>query len=549
LKHSNLFICKNATLSFNKCNNKISGPRGSSDKGSGDDYYYNCRYIYHVDDNNNTIRYRSYNNKYIFYDGIIDHQHHHDYNKNDDNDNNDDDDDLRMNYLDMPLETSNSLSLLAKQSKNNSHHDKKYNFKYGHKHNNSNDEQNLYNSCNEQKEVLFGIDGLKVINKIRVINDDNDRVVVDDDDDDYRINNHHIRKEVNSGKKQASDKISKMKLLLCLTFTYEPNEDHIFGIVHTWGSECDGYLAYSNHTNSKLSIIKANTLKPELYDNMWFKTVLMINSIISSQLINEYQYFLFGGDDLYIIIKNLRSFLLSSKIKNKNKNNPIYIGRIIKQNQYLSYVSGGSGYILNRLSIRILADMLNLSSSPCLPTIHTSMEDVMIAHCLKLVGILPVNYDYLFDIDDDSSNSSVVNNNSIDDDNNNDESNSSNCNDDFREIVNNSNKTCTYNKSSDHYDYKTIQDNKSSFLSGDDDGDDYNHHIYSWFDYDGKEIFHPITPSEAYQGSQEWYINRAMRYKLGDDCCSKYSISFQSIATSFTMRCLDYLIHSNGSNR
>lgn len=185
LKQSNLFICKNATLSFNKCNNK----------GSGDDYHYNYRFIYHVDDNNNTIRYRSYNNKYFFYDGII---AYNDHNKNDDND-----DDLRINYLDMPLETSNYLSLLAKQSKNNSHHDNIYNNKYGHKHNNSNDEQNFYNSCNEQKEVLFGIDGLKVINKIRVINDDNDKVVIVVDDDN-RNNNHHVKKEIdflNSGKK------------------------------------------------------------------------------------------------------------------------------------------------------------------------------------------------------------------------------------------------------------------------------------------------------------------------------------------------------------
>jgi hypothetical protein len=347
-----------------------------------------------------------------------------------------------------------------------------------------------------------------------------------------------------------------MKLLLCLTFTYEPNEDHILGIVHTWGSECDGYLAYSNHTNLKLSIIKANTLKPELYSNMWLKTVLMINSIISSQLINEYQYFLFGGDDLYVIVKNLKSFLLSSKIKNLNKNhsNPLYIGRILKQNHYLSFISGGSGYILNRLSVRILADMLNLPSSPCLPTVQTSMEDVMIAHCLKLAGVLPVNYDDLFDIDKSTVNASVGNSSDKDDDNSrssNSDSDEINCRgNDFKKIINNfsSNNTCNYNESYGNDDCKAIQSKKSSIFCGDDNDDDDDHCVYSWYDYDSKEIFHPITPSQAYKG-ELWLFIISKNYKLGDDCCSKYSISFHPIATSFRMRCFDHLIHSNDQNR
>jgi hypothetical protein len=70
-KQSNLLICKNAALSFYKCNSKITG----------DDYYNNYRYIYHIDDNNNTIRYRSYNNKYLFYDSSIDY-HYYNVNKN-----------------------------------------------------------------------------------------------------------------------------------------------------------------------------------------------------------------------------------------------------------------------------------------------------------------------------------------------------------------------------------------------------------------------------------------------------------------------------------
>jgi len=284
----------------------------------------------------------------------------------------------------------------------------------------------------------------------------------------------------------------------------------------------------------------------------------MINSIISSQLINEYQYFLFGGDDLYVVVKNLKSFLLSSKIKNLNKNhsNPLYIGRILKQNHYLSFISGGSGYILNRLSIRILADMLNLPSSPCLPTLQTSKEDVMIAHCLKLAGVLPVNYDDLFDIDKRIVNASVGNSSDKDDDNSRSSISDSNKinsrGNDFNKIVNNFsiNNTCNYNESNGNDDCKAIKSRKSSIFCGDDDDDDDDddHCVYSWYDYDSKEIFHPIPPSQAYTG-ELWLNKMSKNYKLGDDCCSKYSISFHSIATSFRMRCFDYLIHSNDQNR
>ena len=106
--------------------------------------------------------------------------------------------------------------------------------------------------------------------------------------------------------------------------------------------------------------------------------------------------------------------------------------------------------------------MFLLPNSTCLIHSRTSMEDVMIGHCLLQAGILPLDYkEYMKD--------------------------------------------------------NTIHKNK--------------------------HFFHPITPIEAYQGLQEWYINRIESYDLGSQCCSNYSISFQSIAPPLKMICLDYFIY------
>mgnify|MGYP005992906153 CR=1 FL=1 len=48
---------------------------------------------------------------------------------------------------------------------------------------------------------------------------------------------------------------------------------------------------------------------------MWTKTQLIFNLIATSSLLDDYDYFLLGGDDLFVLIDNLKEFLASDRIK------------------------------------------------------------------------------------------------------------------------------------------------------------------------------------------------------------------------------------------
>ena len=132
--------------------------------------------------------------------------------------------------------------------------------------------------------------------------------------------------------------------LLCLTYTISPNHDAIRKILGTWGSKCDGYLAFSNLSDSSVSAIKVqpNDDWEERYEKIWEK-VAVIWAIIAETIIDDYEWFIIGGDDLYLIVENLRGLLQSERINlmSKNGTEPIYLGRLLRKNSYLKFASGG----------------------------------------------------------------------------------------------------------------------------------------------------------------------------------------------------------------
>jgi glycoprotein-N-acetylgalactosamine 3-beta-galactosyltransferase len=116
---------------------------------------------------------------------------------------------------------------------------------------------------------------------------------------------------------------------------------------------------------------------------MW-KKIQNIWLFISSIFLSDYDYFLVGGDDLYVVVDNVKLMLDSPYIRNKSNNNinPLYIGKTLNQNKYLNFNSGGAGYILNSKALLVLMNNINNNSKACMSNIQTSMEDVMVSNCL-----------------------------------------------------------------------------------------------------------------------------------------------------------------------
>jgi glycoprotein-N-acetylgalactosamine 3-beta-galactosyltransferase len=98
---------------------------------------------------------------------------------------------------------------------------------------------------------------------------------------------------------------------------------------------------------------------------------------------NDFDYFLLGGDDMFYIIENLKYYLNSEEVRGEAaRGKGIYIGRKFQPPGQKIFNSGGAGYILDKVSLKLLGD--NLDAPSCHPKQVGFWEDVNIASCLKV---------------------------------------------------------------------------------------------------------------------------------------------------------------------
>lgn len=193
----------------------------------------------------------------------------------------------------------------------------------------------------------------------------------------------------------AAPKDENHPRLLCLVYTMESaHHDSLRAIRETWANGCDGFLAFSTKTDPRIPAVSVLHDGPEEYNNMWQK-IRSMWKFVGAHYLNDYDYFHIGGDDLFILPENLKSYLKSldpsiledAKTKDNTKHelnadNKYYLGRRFRQGvngQY--FYSGGAGYTLSRGALREFFDV-GLEHPSCNVKTHTSMEDVMIAKCL-----------------------------------------------------------------------------------------------------------------------------------------------------------------------
>lgn len=172
-------------------------------------------------------------------------------------------------------------------------------------------------------------------------------------------------------------------MLLCIIYTYQKHHEAASVAVKTWLPRCDGALVLSNADDPLSFAVAVPHEGPEEYDNIWQKTRANWR-FVSEYFLNDFDFFIFGGDDLFVIPANLKSYLASSKIAIADQNNePLFLGRRFKQNGNWDrlFNSGGAGYVLNRSALKLLYD--NFDRPFCRPHLRGFYEDVMVAKCLK----------------------------------------------------------------------------------------------------------------------------------------------------------------------
>lgn len=165
--------------------------------------------------------------------------------------------------------------------------------------------------------------------------------------------------------------------------------------------KCDGFMVGSNKTDASIGAVNIPHEGPEEYNNIWQK-VRSMWCYVYDNYYEDYDWFHIGGDDLYLIVENLRLYLESEEMKvaanggvflpegNETVQTPLFLGRRFaldgEEKQEDVFISGGSGYTLNKAALKALV----VNGIPnYFPHAHTFSEDTIIAKIFKKMGIFP----------------------------------------------------------------------------------------------------------------------------------------------------------------
>jgi len=195
---------------------------------------------------------------------------------------------------------------------------------------------------------------------------------------------------------------------LCMVYTVDLPESrsNLQAQAETWGSQCDGFIAASNATDHSIGSIDLVHQGPEEYGNMWQK-IRSMWAYAYDHFLDEYDFFHIAGDDVYMVIENLRSFLdgpdiirqedgyldeTSIKMKaskwDKEKGpRPLIIG--LPMPHYKKglniFPRGGPGYTLNRAALEFFGKAGKMDSF--LKDNIDSREDVFVGSFFQGNGI------------------------------------------------------------------------------------------------------------------------------------------------------------------
>ncbi|VDM24585.1 unnamed protein product [Toxocara canis] len=177
----------------------------------------------------------------------------------------------------------------------------------------------------------------------------------------------------------AAGHISMMVRILCLITTTKQN--HISKARHvaaTWAKRCTKYIFVSSESDPSLPSIHFDI--PEGRDHLWSKTKAAFKYAYDHYP-KDIDWFMKADDDTYVILENLRLFLLTQRA-----DDPIYVGCRFKREVKNGYMSGGAGYVLSRGALTAFVERALPNSSLCSAD-DTVNEDVEMGKCLENVGV------------------------------------------------------------------------------------------------------------------------------------------------------------------
>jgi glycoprotein-N-acetylgalactosamine 3-beta-galactosyltransferase len=163
--------------------------------------------------------------------------------------------------------------------------------------------------------------------------------------------------------------------------------------------KCDGFMVGSNKTDASIGAVNILHEGEEAYNNIWQK-VRSMWSYIYDNYYEKYDWFHIGGDDMFLIMENLRLYLESEEIQTAANGGiflpdgdqvvqvPLFLGRRFAYQGDLNEIfnSGGSGYTMNKAALKTLV----VDGFPkYFPHMHTFSEDTMVARIFRNFDVYP----------------------------------------------------------------------------------------------------------------------------------------------------------------
>lgn len=182
------------------------------------------------------------------------------------------------------------------------------------------------------------------------------------------------------GEGVEAERLAKDVRVLCWVLTRpETHDKKAKHVKATWGKRCNKLIFMSSQNDASLGAIDLGA--GDGRDVLWGKTKSAFKYVYDHYL-NDYDWFLKGDDDTYVIMENMR-YMLSAY----DPNFPIYFGSRFKKFSKNGYMSGGGGYVLSREAVKIFVEQSLPNDKKCKKQ-NTGAEDAEMGKCLNNVGVM-----------------------------------------------------------------------------------------------------------------------------------------------------------------
>uniref|UniRef100_A0A0N5BVB4 N-acetylgalactosaminide beta-1,3-galactosyltransferase n=1 Tax=Strongyloides papillosus TaxID=174720 RepID=A0A0N5BVB4_STREA len=180
-----------------------------------------------------------------------------------------------------------------------------------------------------------------------------------------------------------NSQMTKTVKVFCIVLTSKVNRERAILQKQTWIKRCNNYIFGSGEENKDIPTFKAYH-----NDGYSFSFGKMKNTLryVWKKYGNKYDWYIKADDDTYVVMENLRAFLL-----NEDPNKHGYHGfRVAAGGKFdpHTYNSGGAGYVMSRRSVKELVEKGFSDSKYCRQT-DEAFDDLEVGLCLEKLGAIP----------------------------------------------------------------------------------------------------------------------------------------------------------------